>query len=174
MGPSKTSPHSKVLSFAGFFADLPPQKGQKYAIPLPPPDKNDGQENHVLESEASETTVHGGQRGLSMETGRNQQIRGRRHNIAGQTPRAAGKMRPPLHAAETTEAGDQHVRRVGVNDTASVESCSHTRRRPSPQPPLACAFCPRSGETHSFARTHMLREPLMNDVFCQILRDHGC
>ncbi|KAL3197490.1 hypothetical protein MRX96_001553 [Rhipicephalus microplus] len=158
----------------GFFADLPPQEGQKHAIPPPPPDENDGQENHVLESEASETTVHGGQRGLSMETGQNQQIRGRRHNIAGQTPRAAGEVRPQFYPVEITEAGDQRVRGVGVIDTASVESCSHTRRRPSPQPTLACAFCRRSGETRSFARTHMLREPLTNDVFSQILRDHRC
>ncbi|XP_075722978.1 uncharacterized protein LOC142765608 isoform X2 [Rhipicephalus microplus] len=104
----------------GLFTDLPPQEGQKSIIPPPPPDENDGPEDRVWESEVSEATGHGGQRGLPMKTGQSRQIRGRRRNMAGQTPRAAGKMRPPLHAAETTEARDQHVRRVGIIDTVLV------------------------------------------------------
>ncbi|KAH8026914.1 hypothetical protein HPB51_000095 [Rhipicephalus microplus] len=109
-----------------------------------------------------------------MKTGQNQQIRGRRHNIAGQTPRAAGEMRLQFHPADAEDAWEQRVRRVGVIGTASVESCPHTGRRPSPKPLLACAFYPRSGETRSFARTHMFREPRTNDVFSQILREHRC
>ncbi|XP_075721651.1 uncharacterized protein LOC142764990 isoform X2 [Rhipicephalus microplus] len=95
----------------GFFADLPPRKRHKYIIPPPPPDDSDGPEDRVW---ASETSGHGSQRGLPMQTGQSPQIRGRRRNIAGQTPRAAGEVRPQIHPVETEEAREQRVRSVGV------------------------------------------------------------
>ncbi|KAL3206773.1 hypothetical protein MRX96_039931 [Rhipicephalus microplus] len=78
----------------GLFTDLPPQEGQKSIMTPPPLDENDGPKDRVWESEVSEATGHGGQRGLPMETGQSRQIRGRRRNMASQTLRAAGEMRP--------------------------------------------------------------------------------
>ncbi|KAL3206772.1 hypothetical protein MRX96_039930 [Rhipicephalus microplus] len=103
--------HTQRPPIKGFFADLPLQKRHKYIIPPPPPDDSDGSEDRVW---ASETSGHGSQRGLPMQTGQSPQIRGGRQNIAGQTPRAAGEVRPQFHPVETDEAREQRVRNVGV------------------------------------------------------------
>ncbi|KAL3197489.1 hypothetical protein MRX96_001552 [Rhipicephalus microplus] len=103
--------HTQRPPIKGFFADLPPRKRHKYIIPPPPPDDSHGPEDRVW---ASETTALGSQRSLPMQTGQSPQIRGRHRNIAGQTPRAAGEVRPQFHPVETEEAREQRVRSVGV------------------------------------------------------------
>ncbi|KAL3197510.1 hypothetical protein MRX96_001573 [Rhipicephalus microplus] len=71
----------------------------KYIIPLPLLDEIDGPEDRVCKCEASETAGRGGQRGLPKETGQTRQIWGRRHNIAGQTPRVV-QVQGPTTASE--------------------------------------------------------------------------
>ncbi|XP_049513262.1 nanos homolog 2-like [Dermacentor silvarum] len=84
----------------------------------------------------------------------------------------------PLEAddpANVARAREERKKRFGPIGADRDDRGSKPRRQQSQQQPLLeCAFCRRLGETRSFARTHVLRDPLTNAVVCPILREHRC
>uniref|UniRef100_A0A6M2CP67 Nanos-type domain-containing protein n=1 Tax=Rhipicephalus microplus TaxID=6941 RepID=A0A6M2CP67_RHIMP len=80
----------------------------------------------------------------------------------------------PQVVLESDVAREERLSCVESTSKATAQVGSQRRRRPSGQLPVECAFCRRLGETRSFARTHILRDPLTNAVVCPILRDYRC